>query len=384
MNDITQAAEPAPSEEIADSTAIDENANTTPAPEHNFSVSDAVEKALNDAEEKAAEKADAEDAAAPDEKAAKAEKPVKDEAEDGEEEEAKKEAEERAEDGEKEEKSKREKPKREIVPPPEKMLPSAKEHWASVPHVVREDIARIHREHEGEVQHYRAVSDRYSQIAEYDQMAARNGINLRDSLAEVKRFEDLMHTNPLAGVNEILQRTAGINVMQFAEALAKMGPQGVQQQLQQHQMIQQAQQPPQVDPQVSRLQQQNEELQMQVTQQSLLTPFAAQNPRFNEEGIQVAIANLLKTDMIPRNLPAQQRLAEAYHMAVKLIPAAEDATGYVDEDEDEGSQRRADRAGKKSKATRGAPPLGTKSGNAKRVLSRDEALAQSLARAGVR
>src|SRR3546814_16029092 len=46
-----------------------------------------------------------------------------------------------------------------------------------------------------------------NQIREYDELAARNGVDLRQTLAEVKHLEDLMEANPLAALNAILLRS---------------------------------------------------------------------------------------------------------------------------------------------------------------------------------
>src|SRR3546814_14005555 len=77
------------------------------------------------------------------------------------------------------------------------------------------------------------------------------------------------------------------------------------------------------------------------TRNAVIGPFAAQNPRFNEPAIQQSIAQILKSDMVSKALPAQERLAAAYDMAVRLNPSADDEQAPV-ETNAEATPRRVD------------------------------------------
>src|SRR3546814_8084298 len=93
------------------------------------------------------------------------------------------------------------------------------------------------------------------------------------------------------------------------------------------------------------------------TRNAVIGPFAAQNPRFNEPAIQQSIAQILKSDMVSKALPAQERLAAAYDMAVRLNPSADDEQAPV-ETHEEATPRRVDGNGG-SRSIRGAPPSGS-------------------------
>src|SRR3546814_20127609 len=69
------------------------------------------------------------------------------------------------------------------------------------------------------------------------------------------------------------------------------------------------------------------------TRNAVIGPFAAQNPRFNEPAIQQSIAQILKSDLVSKALPAQERLAAAYDMAVRLNPSADDDQAPVETQE---------------------------------------------------
>src|SRR3546814_5409700 len=107
------------------------------------------------------------------------------------------------------------------------------------------------------------------------------------------------------------------------------------------------------------------------TRNAVIGPFAAQNPRFNEPAIQQSIAQILKSDMVSKALPAQERLAAAYDIAVRLNSSADVAQAPV-ETHEEATPRRVDGNGG-SRSNRGAPPSGSSTGTAKRLLSRDAA-----------
>src|SRR3546814_4204016 len=72
-----------------------------------------------------------------------------------------------------------------------------------------------------------------NQIREYDELAARNGVDLRQTLAEVKHLEDLMEANPLAALNAILLRSGPrkadgqpVSLFEMAAHIVQMGQDG--------------------------------------------------------------------------------------------------------------------------------------------------------------
>lgn len=375
MNDVNQQID-----EPQDSTAIDPEVSGGPAPAHKDPETrdDAIAKALDEAEAKKAEPvADDEADESEPAKPQKVEKAAKDDDADEDDEEAGESDDEQA-SPPKEAKPK--KPQRPTIPPPEKFEASAKDNWVSVPHVVRAEVDRVIKEYEGEAQYYRPIAERYSQIREYDELAARNGVDLRQTLAEVKHLEDMMEANPLAALNAILLRSGPrkadgqpVSLFEMASHIVQMGPDGYQQAVTSRPQQQQQQ----ADPEIEQLRSELAQLKTDQIRQSILGPFAQQNPRFNEPEIQDSIAKILKTDMVDKGLPAQERLAAAYEMAVRLNPSAEDYAEPVDEQE-EANPRRVDGNGG-SRSIRGAPPSRSSKGSAKRVMSRDDAISAAMA-----
>src|SRR3546814_16260391 len=106
------------------------------------------------------------------------------------------------------------------------------------------------------------------------------------------------------------------------------------------------------------------------TRNAVIGPFAAQNPRFNEPAIQQSIAQILKSDMVSKALPAQERLAAAYDMAVRLNPSADDEQAPV-ETHEEDTPRRVDGNGG-SRSIRSAPPSGSRKGPGHSEIARDD------------
>ncbi len=375
MNDVNQAIEAEPQ----DSTAIDPEVTGGPAPAHKEPETrdDAIAKALDEAEAKgkdAVAEDDGDDAPEP-AKPAKAEKPVEGAEGDDEQGDEDEDAEEAAQPKE----AKPKKPTRPTIPPPDKFDAAAKEHWPSVPHVVRADIERVIKEYEGEAQYYRPIAERYSQIREYDELAASNGVDLRQTLAEVKNLEDMMEANPLAALNAILLRSGPrkadgqpVSLFEMAAHIVQMGQEGY------HKAVTaRPQQQQQANPEIEQMRSELAQLKADQTRSAIIGPFAAQNPRFNEREIQQSIAKILKTDMVDKGLPAQERLAAAYDMAVRLNPSADDEQAPVDEQED-ATPRRVDGNGG-SRSIRGAPPSRSSKGSAKRVMSRDDAITAAMA-----
>src|SRR3546814_11381999 len=63
----------------------------------------------------------------------------------------------------------------------------------------------------------------------------------------------------------------------------------------------------QTSPEVEQLRAEMAQMKAEQTRNAVIGPFAAQNPRFNEPAIQQSIAQILKSDMVSKALPAQER-----------------------------------------------------------------------------
>ncbi len=235
-------------------------------------------------------------------------------------------AKERAEDGKFKAKEAREAKETEAEKPghyqaPEKFLPDAREKWLNVPKPVQRDIDNMAREHEAEVTQLREATQRYESIRQFDELAQSNGRDLTESLTKLNEIENVMQQNPYAGLNMILQEIgprkpdgSAVSLYEVAQFVAQQGPDKWQQMV----SVQPKQQQPQENPEVAQLKQQIADMQVQQTAQSVIEPFKAEHPRYDE--LKGDIAMFLKSGRIPASLSAPDRLAVAYDMAERLNP----------------------------------------------------------------
>jgi hypothetical protein len=224
---------------------------------------------------------------------------------------------------EKEQPAKDQREGRRQIDPPAKMLPRAKEVWRNTPREVQTEVERITREHEAEIQRYQQQGQRYERLRDFDELAQRNGRDLRESLAQVHQFETMMAQNPIAALNMAL-RDAGprkpdgspLSLYEVAQHIVQQGPQGYQQSIAQAQQAQQ----PREDPRIAQMQEQVAKAEERLVMETVIAPFRAAHPRFDE--LQGTIASFLNSDMIPTSLSASERLAAAYDMAERISPRA--------------------------------------------------------------
>jgi hypothetical protein len=207
--------------------------------------------------------------------------------------------------------------------PPARFLPKAKEVWANVPHAVKGEIARLTQEHEAEVTKYRQAGERYEPIRQFDDIARSNGRELKDSLTKLVEVEKDLARNPIAGLESVLReigpRKADGSHLSLMDVLKYVSenPQAYQQAVSQPRQQQQERQP---DPEVQALKQEVMSMRQQQTVQSIITPFAEQNPRYHE--LEEDIAFFLTSGKIPANLSPQERLEAAYDMAARINPTS--------------------------------------------------------------
>lgn len=185
-------------------------------------------------------------------------------------------------------------------------------------------MQRLTAEHQQEVDQYREASARYDDIREFDDLARQNGVTLRESLTRYVQLETLMQQSPLRALNEILM-TAGprkadgspITLQEVAQFVVQQGPEGYNRMMQQQAAPQQQQAQPSRE--IEQLRQELHSMKVQMSAQSIIEPFARENPRFTE--LQAPIAKLLESGMVPASLSPEDRLAVAYDMAVRLNPS---------------------------------------------------------------
>lgn len=262
---------------------------------------------------------------------------------------------------------------------PEDFLPSAKEKWQNVPHEVRSEIYRKIDEVAREREQYSEQLGRYEEVREFDDLARQKGGSLRESLARVHHIETLMQASPLAGLNAVLsfagpRKPDGqpYSLFEAATAIVQMGQDGY------HRAISQAQAP---DPRQTEAEREQmiariAALEAQSEVLPVIERFKIEHPRFDE--LSGAIAKVLKSGMVPKNMAPDERLAAAYDMAVRLNP-----TSHGDPEEAEEEPQPERRAGKNfggSKTIKGSPPSGKSRGKSSRqIMTLDEAISAAMA-----
>lgn len=239
---------------------------------------------------------------------------------------------------------------------PKSFLPKAREVWRNTPRDVQTEVERMVRDHEEQVQRFSETSQRYESIRHYDELARSNGRDLKDSLEQVHQLENLMATNPIAGVNAILMQAGPrkadgqpISLYELAQHIVQSGPQSYQQMVQQAQQQPQQQQP---NREVEELRQQVQAMQQEQLANQIIAPFRAANPRYDE--LQEDIAFFLQSGRIPASLSLQERLAAAYDMAERINPASYVET-RSEPDSGPAPERRADDGLSGTKSIRSAP-----------------------------
>lgn len=256
---------------------------------------------------------------------------------------------------------------------PAKFLPRAKELWRNTPNEVKAEVNRVLREAEEETTRVREVTERYEAIRPYDELARQNGrAGIHESLEEVRQLEDLMQQNPIAALNRILMQAGPrkpdgqpVSLFEVASHIVQQGPQGYQQ------MVAQKPQQQGPDPEVATLRAELDQMKVQAAAREIIEPFAAKHPRYHE--LQDDIALFLQSGKIPASLSAQERLAAAYDMAVRINP-----TSHVSPADDEApaSTRRADDFGGSTKSIKSSP--GSVSEDVDSVAASNESIEESL------
>lgn len=208
---------------------------------------------------------------------------------------------------------------------PNRFSPDAKTEWASAPESVRAETHRAIRELEQGYHKHRADAEAYNTVRDFDQFAKQNGGTLRQVLANYATLERQLvqgdaQTKDMA-LTKVFQR-AGVNPHEWAARILNQPPE--QRDAQRDQTItalrtQIAQLQAAVQGVTSHVQQQQS-----ATLSSSVTEFAKANPRFDElsdGGLENNIQNILRSNLIPQDMPPQERLQKAYDMADRLNPA---------------------------------------------------------------
>lgn len=199
--------------------------------------------------------------------------------------------------------------------PPARFLPKEREAWGNVPNVVKSAISRLAQEHETEVTQYKESHENWSKLSKFDQMAKQHNTNVHEALERYTALDGLLQAQPLEAIRQILG-TRGITPEQYAQHVmsnpeAHRAPAA----------------PPTPDPAVRQMSSEVENLKSQLEEMrtaqaaaTIIEPFRAANPRYDE--LQDDIAFFLQSGKIPASLSPQERLEAAYDMAVRINPTS--------------------------------------------------------------
>src|SRR3546814_9460915 len=128
---------------------------------------------------------------------------------------------------------------------------------------------------------------------------------LRQLLMVVNELENLLKSNPIAGLNKVLMQAGPrkadgqpVSLMEVAQVIVQKGPQGYQQMMAQAQQPQQQQ--AQDDPRIAQLQQTIVQMQEQQLAATIIDPFKRDHPRYAE--LEQDIAFFLQSGKIPTSL----------------------------------------------------------------------------------
>ena len=247
------------------------------------------------------------------------------------------------------------KPEANFKSAPKRFLPDSHEVWRNVPRAVRRDIETMERDHAQQIEQFREVSERYSRLRDFDELAKSNGRDLRESLMQVHQFENMMRQNPVAALNHALREVGPrkadghpLSLYEIAQHIVQQGPEGYQRMA----AVPQPQQPRE-DPRLSQLQQELAQMKAQQLAASVIEPFKAKHPRYDE--LQDDIAFFLESGKVPASLSPLERLAAAYDMAVRINPASHVAPAPANEDKGPDADRRADTDFSGSKSIKSSP-----------------------------
>lgn len=209
--------------------------------------------------------------------------------------------------------------------PPKNFLPDSREKWTNVPRPVQRDIDNMTREHQAQVEKLTKASESYERLREFDELARSNGHDLRDSIQKMGEIEDGLQQNPIATLNRILieagpRKADGspVSLFEVAKWVVSQGEQGYQRVVAAKPANDGQQQP---NREVEQLKQQIQQMQVQQTSASIIEPFKAQHPRYEE--LKGDIAMFLQSGRIPASLSPSDRLAAAYDMAERINPSSD-------------------------------------------------------------
>lgn len=209
--------------------------------------------------------------------------------------------------------------------PPRNFLPRAREEWGNTPDAVRSEVHRLVQNFENGKAQYEEDRTFRKELREFEDMAKASGTTVKQAIENYVAIDQQLRQNPVAALERILH-SVGITPQQYAQHVLGQAQQQAQnpnhapmQQMQRQieqmaQTIQQLTQGSQQDREAARLAE---------VQRTIIEPFKASHPRYEE--LSGDIAFFLNSDKIPSTLSEHQRLETAYDMAERINPAPHQA-----------------------------------------------------------
>lgn len=240
--------------------------------------------------------------------------------------------------------------------PPARFLPEARAKWANVPNEVKTEVHRVSQEYEGEIERARQTAEAYEPIRQFDDMARASGKKLPDVIGAYVGMENMLRTDPVRGMAEIL-RNIGLTPEQYANHVLENADVHRQALVRQQPQPQQQRQP---DPEVQELRAELQSMKVEQTVLPVVHQFRTSHPDF--EALSPKITSIIRSGVIEQvygnGLSLEQKLSEAYRMAGGNPPSRSDAL-------DAGSAHSAAASARPvnpddgTKSIRGAPNGGT-------------------------
>lgn len=266
--------------------------------------------------------------------------------------------------------------------PPARFLPEARTKWANVPNEVKGEFHRVSQEYEAEIQRHKQASTEFEAIREFSERARSSGTDLKTALTSYTQMEDMLRSNPVAGLNAIVQnlglRTSdgrALTLHDVAQHIVQ-NPQALQQAMHSQQAPQQQMQQPSREIEELRAEIQS------IKAQSIaptIESFISQHPDYHT--LEDHIISILKSGVIEQiygqGLAPEQRLSEAYRMAGGRSPSRSDSEAVQQHSQPVQQARPVDPDGQKS--IKGAPTNGKSAEPDKRFKSNREALEAAFA-----
>lgn len=113
--------------------------------------------------------------------------------------------------------------------PPARFVPEARAEWEKVPDRIKEETYRAFQNLEQGHQKYKAEAEAWTSVKDFDELAKRNGGNLRTSLEKLNDIENTFTRDPIAGFQKVAEHF-GIPLRAVAAHIMGQSPDQVQHQ----------------------------------------------------------------------------------------------------------------------------------------------------------